>query len=220
MIEASLFSNASPSPVLILRCLRCKEFRALSDFPVCRTGTRGVARTCKACVKQKDVALRSTAKWRSDRDARRAAHEAYGAMRCGRCRIVRPINEFTPSARRSSGYSYQCHTCDRAYYRRNWLRRALSHIGASSRAEGITFNLTIDDLSMPDSCPVLGIPLELSEWGRSDNSPSLDRLVPSRGYVPGNVKVISFLANRLKSNCTDPAVFEAIARYLREGLVA
>jgi hypothetical protein len=96
----------------------------------------------------------------------------------------------------------------------------LSSIRASARAKGIIFSLTIDDVSMPDFCPVLGIPLEFREKGKRDNSPSVDRIVPSKGYVPGNVAVISFLANRLKSNCTDPAVFEAIARYLRERVAA
>jgi hypothetical protein len=37
---------------------------------------------------------------------------------------------------------------------------------------------------------------------RSDNSPSLDRLVPEKGYVAGNVRVISDKANRLKGDRT------------------
>lgn len=36
-----------------------------------------------------------------------------------------------------------------------------------------------------------------------DNSPSLDRIDPTKGYVPGNVQVVSFLANRAKSNLSD-----------------
>jgi hypothetical protein len=33
---------------------------------------------------------------------------------------------------------------------------------------------------------------------RSACSPSLDRIIPDRGYVPGNVRVVSDRANRLK----------------------
>jgi hypothetical protein len=33
---------------------------------------------------------------------------------------------------------------------------------------------------------------------RSGSSPSLDRIIPERGYVPGNIRVISDRANRLK----------------------
>ena len=35
-----------------------------------------------------------------------------------------------------------------------------------------------------------------------DNSPNLDRIFPKKGYVPGNVRVISQRANRIKSDAT------------------
>jgi hypothetical protein len=47
----------------------------------------------------------------------------------------------------------------------------------------------------------LGIPILVGQK-RSENSPSLDRIRPERGYVPGNVRVLSDRANRLKSNLT------------------
>ena len=46
--------------------------------------------------------------------------------------------------------------------------------------------------------------------------PSIDRIIPSLGYVPGNVAVISLAANRIKSDCTDPAVFRRVADWLEE----
>jgi hypothetical protein len=54
---------------------------------------------------------------------------------------------------------------------------------------------------IPSVCPVLGIPIVLGEQ-RSENSPSLDRITPELGYVPGNVRVISDKANRLKGDRT------------------
>ena len=54
-----------------------------------------------------------------------------------------------------------------------------------------SITITINDLVFPERCPVLNIPL-LSTGKRTDNSPSLDRIIPSLGYVPGNVKVISW----------------------------
>lgn len=68
-------------------------------------------------------------------------------------------------------------------------------------ARGLEFNITKDDLALPTHCPILGI--ELSFEGPSkENSPSLDRIDNSRGYVVGNVQVISWRANRLKSDAT------------------
>jgi len=33
-----------------------------------------------------------------------------------------------------------------------------------------------------------------------DNSPSIDRMIPAKGYVKGNVQIISYRANRLKAH--------------------
>ena len=52
----------------------------------------------------------------------------------------------------------------------------------------------------PDYCPILGIKLELNNKTTADNSPSFDKVLPERGYVKGNVQIISYKANRLKSN--------------------
>ena len=70
---------------------------------------------------------------------------------------------------------------------------------------GIEFSLELSDLSpLPKVCPVLGLTLNyIVTSGRpEDNSPSIDRVNNSFGYVHGNVQVISNRANRLKSDGT------------------
>lgn len=74
--------------------------------------------------------------------------------------------------------------------------------GAKRRAleRGHAFDLSLEDIIIPDTCPVLGIPISRHETSRnSHNSPSLDRIDNSKGYVKGNVCVISYLANMIKS---------------------
>lgn len=76
---------------------------------------------------------------------------------------------------------------------------------AKSRAKkkGTEFNLTPDDIKIPEVCPVFGTPFthEL-KTGKNPLAPSLDRIDPNKGYVKGNVQVISWRANDLKSNGT------------------
>lgn len=78
--------------------------------------------------------------------------------------------------------------------------------GARTRAQksGREFNLSIDDIVVPALCPVLGIPLivGVGRPGASDNSPTLDRIDNSKGYVRGNVEVMSWRANRLKNDAS------------------
>jgi hypothetical protein len=81
-------------------------------------------------------------------------------------------------------------------------RRMWQSAWARSREFGLSFNLRIEDIRIPEKCPALGIPLQRGKGKWSPNSPSLDRLIPQLGYVKGNVRVISMRANGIKSNAT------------------
>lgn len=70
-----------------------------------------------------------------------------------------------------------------------------------ARQCGLAFDLTMSDVSIPRTCPVLGIPLYSSNMS-TDNSPSLDRIHSTHGYVRGNVIVVSQRANRIKNDAT------------------
>lgn len=89
-------------------------------------------------------------------------------------------------------------------------------IKAKQRAaiKNVDFEITIDDILITDECPLLGIPLIISKGHPSQNSPTLDRIIPDLGYVKGNVWVISHKANRIKNNATLPEL-ERIAVNLR-----
>ena len=83
--------------------------------------------------------------------------------------------------------------------------------------DGIVFSLSVQDLIWPEYCPVLGIELnyEARSKGSKDDSPSLDRLIPMLGYVPGNVRIISNRANRIKNDGTAEE-HRKIAAYIDE----
>lgn len=81
---------------------------------------------------------------------------------------------------------------------------------------GITFNLEPEDIVIPDVCPVLGIPLHRNVGGKSssDNSPSIDRVIPELGYTKGNIQVISQKANRMKNDAL-PDELRKFAEWVR-----
>ena len=68
----------------------------------------------------------------------------------------------------------------------------------------IPFDIELSDIIIPDSCPVLGIAIDkrLGRGRRQPDSPSLDKFIPDKGYVKGNIQVISWRANWLKNNGT------------------
>ena len=62
-------------------------------------------------------------------------------------------------------------------------------------------------------CPILGVKME---WGgQRENSPSLDRIVPEKGYVKGNVMWVCDKANTMKSNANAEEL-KKFAKWIRK----
>lgn len=73
-----------------------------------------------------------------------------------------------------------------------------------ARLNNLPFSLTVYDIpDIPSHCPVLGIEVRSNtSAGPIDSSPSIDRLIPSMGYVPGNIRIICNRANRIRSDAS------------------
>lgn len=89
-------------------------------------------------------------------------------------------------------------------------KRDLVHAARSrAKRKALAFSLSVEDIHWPDRCPALGITLDYGPKGRRGgelNSPSLDRVDPDKGYVPENVRVVSRLANTIKSSAESWAI--------------
>lgn len=90
------------------------------------------------------------------------------------------------------------------HHNNNPIKQMLRDAKNRSKRKGLAFNLEIGDIQIPDVCPILGIKLErnLGKGYPGDSSPTLDRIIPERGYIKNNVIVISHKANTIKSNAT------------------
>lgn len=67
-----------------------------------------------------------------------------------------------------------------------------------ARERNILFTISKEDIVFTKYCPILGIPLVHGKGQPHNNSPSLDRINPFLGYIPGNIAVISYRANTIK----------------------
>lgn len=67
-----------------------------------------------------------------------------------------------------------------------------------ARKKSVPFTMA-SPLTIPLRCPVLNTDFRVGER-RNACSPSLDRIDPAQGYEPGNVRIISDRANRLKGD--------------------
>ena len=126
--------------------------------------------------------------------------------------------------------SYQCVDCsridlyqtDRDRYRtmKNTMPFQFRQRKNQAIKKGIPFTVDLVDIEQPEFCPILGIKLNYG-WGgktghlRDPAKATIDRVVPELGYVPGNVFIISWRANKLKSDMTFEEL-EKIMNYIKE----
>lgn len=129
-------------------------------------------------------------------------------------RMADPVKR---AARNARDKDHNAEAQKRAFRDRDrWPQRALVKLRCRCKKKGVPFNLTVEDLQIPDVCPALGTPFVLgsgNRW-RGDANPSIDRLRPELGYVKGNVKIISWRANNLKNNCTQARELRLVAEYI------
>lgn len=85
---------------------------------------------------------------------------------------------------------------------------------AKNRAKrnGLKFNLTKEDITIPKICPIFKIKLE-GNGKQSPNSPSIDRINSSKGYIKGNIIIVSWKANNIKGNATPDEMIKVAEFY-------
>ena len=73
----------------------------------------------------------------------------------------------------------------------------------NAKKKDIEFNIDIQDILIPKICPIFGWELtNISKEGRVKTNASIDRIDSNKGYIKGNIVIMSDLANRMKQNAT------------------
>jgi hypothetical protein len=89
-------------------------------------------------------------------------------------------------------------------YRRSYIYLAMRHKFRSKKANakrsGKPFDIEFGDIEFPTHCPILNIELDYFAEQQQENSPSFDCIIPQKGYVKGNVVLLSNRANRIKND--------------------
>lgn len=156
--------------------------------------------------------------------------------KCAKCGVIKALSAFDPMRDNKSELQKMCRECITTAWI-NIVGKRLDNIetirknnpdaydrmvkgtlftNASKRAKkmGVQFTITRDDIPLVHTCPVFNVPLRLHVGKQGNDSYSLDRIDSTLGYIPGNVRVISWRANYLKGNLT-LAQAEALYNYMR-----
>lgn len=92
-------------------------------------------------------------------------------------------------------------------------RRLFSYAKRRALKKNREFSLNLDDIIIPDYCPVLGIKME--HGGDPRNSPSIERINRDAGYIRSNIIVISYCANVVRHLATPDEIIQ-VGKFFRD----
>ena len=134
---------------------------------------------------------------------------------CSFCKKKFTKENFRKISRKNwEGFYPQCKNCEsllmKVKYEKNPIPQMLSNAKIRAKQKNVDFNITPQYLKKifpkDNICPITGFNFQFGyknlDKKNSDFAPSLDRIMPEKGYVEGNVIVICNIANRVKSDST------------------
>lgn len=149
----------------------------------------------------------------------RSGKNRYGEpkpkIQCQKCKEYLRQHKFSLIDKRNNegGRRSTCKSCsakkaktERDRRKNNWKHKpSLSMLNNSkqrAKKDNIEHNILLEDIVIPDYCPVLGIKLETGDRKSHNNAPSIDRIDNNKGYTKDNICIMSVKANLLKKDGT------------------
>jgi hypothetical protein len=164
---------------------------------------------------------------------------------CNKCKQMLPLSYYAKNSKFNDSLERHCKGCDkikqeaarkrnkkqvldysRSYRQRNKesfdyrLKALLNASRQRAKLKGLEHTLTFEELKSiypPDNkCPVFGTELKFGDAGFRDNSPSVDKIDPTKGYTLDNVQILSWRANRLKVDASINEL-EMLLAFMKQG---
>lgn len=140
--------------------------------------------------------------------------------RCVKCNTIKLLTQYHKNKNTKDGYHTICKICNNKQAsiwaknnyekvifmkkeRRKDVRYSLVESAKTrSLKKNLTFDISVNDIIIPEYCPALNIKLIKSSNRLSSNSPSIDRIDSNKGYTKDNIQILSFKANAMKNNAS------------------
>jgi hypothetical protein len=169
-----------------------------------------VSKICTQCIKDKPIKEFRTRKYIG-----KIKISLYLESRCKDCERLRshlyavdPKNKIKNKERSLRNYHTKGYARCKENRKKNLKKFLLNTVKYRAKKKGLDFNLIEEDLIIPDYCPLLEIRIaKTGSHKNSANSPSIDRINSSLGYIRGNIRIISYRANILKNSITKEEVY-------------
>lgn len=190
-------------------CCSCKKEKPIEEFVKDNRKKDGYSSLCKECKRKRDNERYQILKL--DPEYRKRRNEANQRSKLKHKDRVDKYNQ---------EYNLRPEVVER---KRNWqqernaksdlitrFRDIVHRCQARAKEKNVPCTIKWTDIQdiYTEICPLLEIPIKWDRTSGRDNfTPSIDRIIPEKGYVPGNIKIISNLANMMKSSATKEQLY-------------
>lgn len=165
-------------------CAKCKQVLPLDNFHKNPASRNGRAPRCKECTRL----YPKPSAYCNNREQRRGQARTLYHFQKASGTLKKRTYKFTATS----------------YAKRMWhtARKTATN-------KDLAFNLTPEDIIIPERCPILGTPLTFirGKGHRVHTNASIDRIDSSKGYTKDNIWVISYLANVMKQDATKEQLY-------------
>lgn len=205
------------------KCYKCGEIKPISEFCSDKRNPCGHSTLCKECKRKMDREYHKKVM----EDPLRHAEEnkkrkEWKANNKEKVKASWTEYNSRPEVKQRKQEWQENNTTKGVISEEKYKKEMLRHAKNRANDKNLPFNITLEDLVIPERCPILDTPLlwqDSHKWTNPENVPSLDKIVPEKGYVKGNICVISMKANTMKQDATKEQLLtfaKNIGKYLEK----
>lgn len=188
------------------KCYKCGKIKPIDEFCSDKRNPCGHSTLCRECKKEMDRAYhkkvmedplrhieenRKRKEWKqNNKEKVKASWTEYNNR---------------PEVKQRKQEWQEDNTTKVTMAEEKYKKEMLRHAKSRASEKNLPFNITLEDLIIPEKCPILGTPLywkDSHRWTNPENVPSLDKIIPEKGYVKGNICIISMKANTMKQDAS------------------
>lgn len=171
------------------KCSKCGVIKPHEDFAIKKASKDGRNSRCKECDKMVSAQYRSDNPEKANLSSKKSKQKHSEAVK------DRLKKHYSNNAVRIMDQMKEA-------LKKNPANGLFKLAKGRAKKKGLPFEIKVEDIVVPEFCPILGIKMEFGDSKSRGNSPSLDRIKPELGYIHGNIAVISYRANRIKNDAT------------------
>lgn len=207
------------------KCKRCNQELPLEEFYQVPSMKANYDNTCKNCRRELKGRTRTPDTLHCPVCNKDLPYYEFGLARksqtgrmwcCKHCHEANPgISENNYRKKYDEDFKNKIYSHKRESRLRNFIHAMWKSAYNRAKTKGIEFNIEESDIIIPERCPLLDIPLEFGTKADYNASPSLDRIDNTKGYIKGNIWVISKKANTMKNSATLEELYTFCTNILR-----